>query len=278
MSETYNAHIFRRRKVGEREEVRMRLFGEDGSPLEIPTGPIPSGPNPLDVPYTAIDMSPAFPIMQYDCVGRTAVHVRRLTIPSNASVSKQIQLVFNNLEIGTPYQFTIQNASASPHIVILYLNGNPTTFLAAGQGSQNSIVVPSDQWCSIMGVFTKSPDQSIAVVTQPGSRAIRRVTGSYVLDMDYDINPMIFVNSTGPATITLRDLNNANAYWSGEETEIYQEGAGAVTIAAPAGGTITRPGGATGSFVMPGRYTTVKLRAVGVPKWAVVYYTPATGL
>lgn len=33
MSNTYGAHIFKRRQVGEREEVKIKLFNPDGSPL-----------------------------------------------------------------------------------------------------------------------------------------------------------------------------------------------------------------------------------------------------
>lgn len=273
MSETYTAHIFGRRKVGQRDEVRMKLFQEDGSPLEIPTGP-----NPLDVAPLTLDMALPYPYTA-DCKGRTAVHLRKLTIPSNASTNSYVTLVLNNLELGTPYQVTILNSSNVPHFISLYINGfyvNP--IVTSEQGWAQQLHLPPGQMCSIIGLFTGSTDRPLGVVTKPGSPAIRRVTGSYVLNTDFDINPLIFINSSGPATITLRDLSLSSSWWEGEEAEFYQEGAGAVTIAAPAGTTITRPGGATGSFVMPGRYSTVKLRAVGMPKWAVTYYTPATGL
>lgn len=38
MSNSVNAHIFKQRSVGEREEVRLRLFTVDGEPIDISAG------------------------------------------------------------------------------------------------------------------------------------------------------------------------------------------------------------------------------------------------
>jgi hypothetical protein len=35
MSSTFKAHIFKQRQVGEREEVRLKIFGPDGEPLDL---------------------------------------------------------------------------------------------------------------------------------------------------------------------------------------------------------------------------------------------------
>lgn len=35
---TYNAHIFKQRNVGEREEVKLKIFGPDGVPLDLGAG------------------------------------------------------------------------------------------------------------------------------------------------------------------------------------------------------------------------------------------------
>lgn len=38
MANTYGAHIFKQRSVGEREEVKIKLFGADGEPLDLAGG------------------------------------------------------------------------------------------------------------------------------------------------------------------------------------------------------------------------------------------------
>jgi hypothetical protein len=35
MVSTFNAHIFKQRSVGEREEVKLKIFGPDGQPLDL---------------------------------------------------------------------------------------------------------------------------------------------------------------------------------------------------------------------------------------------------
>lgn len=42
MSESYSAHIFGRRKVGEREEVRITMFDEDGTPISMDSSSPPA--------------------------------------------------------------------------------------------------------------------------------------------------------------------------------------------------------------------------------------------
>lgn len=50
MNETYTAHIFGRRKRGDREEVRMRLFDEEGNPISMdPPAPVAPVVKPLKV-------------------------------------------------------------------------------------------------------------------------------------------------------------------------------------------------------------------------------------
>jgi len=38
MANTFDAHIFKQRNVGEREEVRVKIFGPDGNPLDLAAG------------------------------------------------------------------------------------------------------------------------------------------------------------------------------------------------------------------------------------------------
>jgi hypothetical protein len=38
MGTLFNAHLFRQRSVGEREEVKIKMFGPDGSPLDLAAG------------------------------------------------------------------------------------------------------------------------------------------------------------------------------------------------------------------------------------------------
>lgn len=288
MSERENlilAHIFGRRKFGEREEARLLLFNPDGTefiPGKERVGPAgPAGPagasgaslNPFDVVPSAIDMSPDYPSVEVDCAGRTAVHVRKLTVPGTATISKEISITLTNLEIGTPYHIMVDNNSALPHLIMLTAGGYPAyPIVVAGQGRSVRMHLPPNQLCAIMSVYTGPTDRPLGVVAKPhGAPAFRRVTGNYTMDTQFDINPLIFVNSATPTTITLRDLNTADTWWVGEEAEVYQEGVGAVTIAAPAGSTLIRPGSVVGNFVMPGgRYSTVKLRCVDIAKWVLV--------
>jgi hypothetical protein len=50
MGNTFGAHIFKRRQVGEREEVTIKLFNPDGSPF---TGGTPPDPTP---PFSLLDV------------------------------------------------------------------------------------------------------------------------------------------------------------------------------------------------------------------------------
>lgn len=269
----FNAHIFGRRSRGDREEVRLALFDSDGNPVSIP-----AAANSLDVPPFNLNMTPAWPDYPLDCAGRSMVHVQRMIIPASTTVGKGISISLNDLVVGTPYQISIDNASNFEHAIYLYVNGTRVSPpVVAGGPRVDTVYLPPNQMCSIMGLYTGGTDRPLAVVTRPGSPPIRRVTGSYALAMNYDVNALIFVNSAGPATITLRDLENSETWFAGEEVEIYQEGAGAVTVAGGVN-TITRPGGAAGNFVLPGRYCSVKLRCVDFAEWVVVNYTPLTGL
>lgn len=237
--------------------------------------------NPLDVVPANLDVSSPWPQYTVDCDGRSLVHIRKLIVPSSVTENKAITINLQNLAIGTPYMITVDNAAPFSHRIEVNVNDTPVfPFVVSGGPKLNNDVLflPPNQICSIMSLYTGPTERPLAVVTRPGSPAFKRVTGSYILAQDYDANALIFVNSAGPATITLRDLINANEWWEGEEVEIYQEGAGAVTVAGPPGTTITRPGGATGNFVLPARYCSVKLRCVDVGKWVVVNYTPATGM
>lgn len=44
MGNTFGAHIFKRRQVGEREEVRIKLFKPDGTPLDLDAPPVDPDP------------------------------------------------------------------------------------------------------------------------------------------------------------------------------------------------------------------------------------------
>src|SRR5436190_17384062 len=215
------AHVFGRRKRGEREEVRMLLFNPDGTEFVPgkervgPAGPAgPAGPpgtsapapNPLDVVPSNLDMSSDYPISNIDCTNRTLVHIRKYTVPINTVLSKPITIHLSNLTVGTPYHITIQNDSPVPHGVIVTTNGFPVNpIVTAGQGGADRLHLPPGQKCSIMSLFTGPTDRPLAVVTRPGSPSLIRVTDNYKLNDDYDINPLVFVNSPNPVTLTLRD-------------------------------------------------------------------------
>jgi hypothetical protein len=269
-----NAHIFGRRKRGDRDEVRMQMFDMDGKPMDLG-----SGVNPLDVAPVNIDVSTPWPSVSVDCKDYSLIHVRKLTVPNTATGNLGILVYLNDIAVGTPYHISVDNLSNFAHTVNVFTNGTPVDPIVTAAGISNmNVFLPPQETCSIMSLYTGSADLALASVSRPGSRPFKRVTTNYILALDYDINPLIVVNSSGPATVTLRDQGQSNWWWEGEEVEIYQEGAGAVTVAAPAGTTITRPGGATGNFNLPGRYCTVKLRCTGFQKWVVTDWTPATGI
>jgi len=51
MGNTFKAHIFKRRSVGSREEVQLKVFGEDGKPIDLGSasgGPV-EPPEPVDL-------------------------------------------------------------------------------------------------------------------------------------------------------------------------------------------------------------------------------------
>jgi hypothetical protein len=47
---TYKAHIFKQRNVGEREEVKLKIFGPDGEELDLSGGGGGGSPEPVEIP------------------------------------------------------------------------------------------------------------------------------------------------------------------------------------------------------------------------------------
>lgn len=217
----------------------------------------------------AIDMTPQWPMYDIDCAGKTVVHARNLIINS-ATANKYVQINLNNLKRGVPYQVTVENASNFAHYISLATGTDLTGIIVAGgQVKSSSLLLAPGEVCSIASFFTGPADRPLAVTTRMPRSPRRDVVASYVCT-DFDVNGLIVANSASPLTVTIRNQNTGD-WWKGEEVEIYQAGAGAVTVAAPAGTTITRTGGTTGNFVMPGgRYSTIKLRAIDYLKWIVL--------
>ena len=58
---TYRAHIFKERNVGEREEVKLKIFGPDGSPLDLGGGGGGSVESTYYSGYANMDFDPGIP-------------------------------------------------------------------------------------------------------------------------------------------------------------------------------------------------------------------------
>lgn len=216
-----------------------------------------------------IDMAPAYPAYHIDCAGKTVVHGRRFLINSAPS-NKEVYIFLDNLKLGTPYRVTVENYSTYTHKISLAASNVNLIddLVVAGKTKSSTLLLPPDEICSIMSLYTAPVDRPVAMVTQQPRAPRRDVTANYACT-DYDLNGLIVANSANPLTITVRDQNLGD-WWKGEEIEVYQAGTGVVTIAAPGGTSLLRPGGLTGNFAMPGgRYSTVKLRAVEFLKWAL---------
>jgi hypothetical protein len=265
--------------IGQNEDFYVdRTSGEiygpkAGDAWDTPINGPGLGTRPVDV-YDNIDMSPTRPYYTVDCAGKTVVHVRRLLINS-ATTNKDVTVYLDNIKPGTPYHITVNNGSAFAHRVTLEGNSSGSLIgdiITAGQGrSPNLLLGPGDS-CSFISMFTSAGDRPLAVSTGQPSSPRRDVTANYTCT-GYDVNGLIVVNSASPVTITTRNQASGE-WWKGEELEVYQAGGGPVTIAPYAGDTLLRPGGLTGSFVMPGgQYSTVKLRLMALTQWAVVETT-----
>lgn len=89
-------------------------------------------------------------------------------------------------------------------------------------------------------------------------------TASYTLVLA-DAGKAVEVNSASAATVTVPP-NSSVAFPAGTVVEVYQHGAGAVTVAAGVGVTIRSRGGL---LALAGQYASASLRKRGTDEWVL---------